>query len=279
MEMINKELECGICLEICYEAVETSCCNNLYCQKCISGIKNCPTCRVHNFRLYPSKVARRMISKLPAQCKHCEDEMERGLLGTHKLQCDALEHKCSVENCGFAALKDDFVEHIWTAHETHLIKCFSTSLDGNESLPSKAVAVSTNSPDIQRLAFEYLKKNGLTNSAGRNALLNGKNFKFYCQGPLANCGCRYPTPNGCRANKCGPNGGCNCRECMKLDIKLRRLQKGHYVNKSGRIAQSRNAPMNCMDCSLGRKTLSQCRPCTSLLGQVLQGGMYSNLYE
>ena len=53
----------------------------------------------------------------------------------------------------------------------------------------------------------------------------GKNGKYYCgkrlDGPHCNCCNGY----------CGPTNGCNCRSCMKLDIKG--LPTGYLINREG----------------------------------------------
>ena len=281
MEKINKEFECGICLQVCVEAVETSCCSNLFCEKCVSGMRECPICRMKDFKVDPSKLARRVISRLPVQCQHCEEEVERGSLGRHKLDCVALEHKCIVANCGYAALKDAFLEHAWAAHKSHLIECFSTSVDENKSKCSASPAVSIESSAIQKLPFEFVKKNGITNSAGRNAFLNCKNLKFYCRGPLNKCGCNDPLPyDGCGANRCGPAGGCNCRECMELDIKLRMLQKGQFLNECGKVSQKHYSYGSLrFTCGASCNANNQCKSCESLDNQTGPEGLYANMDE
>jgi hypothetical protein len=76
-------------------------------------------------------------------------------------------------------------------------------------------------------AFDRIAKT--TNGAGRASRLGGSG-KYYCGG-------RLETKCSCCDGYCGPDNGCNCLSCMKLDIASRQLQKGYLVNKEGRIAR------------------------------------------
>ena len=52
----------------------------------------------------------------------------------------------------------------------------------------------------------------------------GTTKKYYC-GRKLDC--------GCCSGICGPLSGCNCVNCMKLDLKSRNLSKGWLVNRDG----------------------------------------------
>ena len=51
--------------------------------------------------------------------------------------------------------------------------------------------------------------------------------KFYCSKPLDGPTCQ------CCNGVCGPTNGCNCSNCMKLDVWTRGLPKGSLVNRNG----------------------------------------------
>ena len=68
------------------------------------------------------------------------------------------------------------------------------------------------------------------NSAGKYARL-GSTGKFYCQGRLSS------SHGTCCNGSCGPTNGCNCAPCMQLDIKMRQLPKGYFVNSDGYTAR------------------------------------------
>ena len=65
----------------------------------------------------------------------------------------------------------------------------------------------------------------MRNDQGRKARL-GDSGKYYCGGPLE-------TDCMCCNGYCGPDNGCNCKYCMKLDIAVRALPKGYLVNRDG----------------------------------------------
>ena len=61
------------------------------------------------------------------------------------------------------------------------------------------------------------------NLIGKLAQL-GTTGKFYCGGKLDVMKCT------CCNGSCGPGNGCNCSECMKLDLLRLGLPKGYLVN-------------------------------------------------
>ena len=41
----------------------------------------------------------------------------------------------------------------------------------------------------------------------------------------------------CCNGYCGPDNGCNCASCMKLDLMIRQLPKGYLVNREGGVCR------------------------------------------
>ena len=134
MESLNKELECGICLEVCVDAVEARCCSQLFCEKCVELVKDglpwhtvcCPMCRKVPFVTATSRVSRRVISKLPLKCPHCHANVERGVYEVHLRECPELVYCCSVEGCSYEGRKEEFLEHLLPSHERNLLTIFTT---------------------------------------------------------------------------------------------------------------------------------------------------------
>lgn len=61
----------------------------------------------------------------------------------------------------------------------------------------------------------------------------GKSGKYYCTGFLDDkC--------NCCSGKCGPDDGCNCSGCMKLDVEARGLPRKYLVNREGFTARRGN---------------------------------------
>ena len=126
MEVIDQELECGICLQTCQAAVETCCCFNLFCQSCVASINRCPVCREEPFFNRPNHAVRRMISRLPVKCDACKNEVQRERMERHKLECECLQHNCSI--CDFVGSRKDFVKHLSDFHTANLVETFSSKL-------------------------------------------------------------------------------------------------------------------------------------------------------
>ena len=57
----------------------------------------------------------------------------------------------------------------------------------------------------------------------------GTTGKYYCGKHLLDCRC-------CDGN-CGPTNGCNCADCMQLDVSSRHLPPGQLVNREGRVSR------------------------------------------
>ena len=83
---------------------------------------------MEEFKTEPSRVGRKIIPSLPIKCDHCAVLVERGSIERHLLECKELEHTCSVMDCEFVALRDDFLQHVWSEHKVLLIKYLSSSL-------------------------------------------------------------------------------------------------------------------------------------------------------
>ena len=206
-------LQCPICLQLAVEAVETSCCHNIFCKDCLSAFtkKPCPVCRKEGVTWTDNILARRMISSIPTECPDCGEKTTIGELPTHASKCPKWKLPCKIEGCNFTGHEDEFIKHLCDAHKGTLIQTFikSAGVEKNQTVEKKVFK----DPITAKV-----------NSAGKNARL-GSTGKYYCQGRLeGNCCC-----NG----YCGPTNGCNCRACMQLDIETRGLPPGFWVNNEG----------------------------------------------
>ena len=107
----------------------------------------------------------------------------------------------------------------------------------------------------------------------------GSSGKYYC-GRKLDCGCC----NGF----CGPIKGCNCMNCMKLDIQTRNLTKGWLVNQDGVKAKKGMTGLfycgqhnlvgtpNC-DGYCGPNDGPNCVACKKLDAMTSLGGVYRHL--
>ena len=57
----------------------------------------------------------------------------------------------------------------------------------------------------------------------------GTTGKYYCGQHLLDC--------HCCTGQCGPTNGCNCANCMQLDVHSRHLPPGQLVNSIGRVSR------------------------------------------
>ena len=110
-------------------------------------------------------------------------------------------------------------------HESALVGIFDQ--DAREDIEKTKIVTRPHSVEGGLLNFDRICRT--VNDVGRAARI-GASGKYCCGGRLEpRCGC-------CDGN-CGPNGGCNCLSCMKLDVKSRLLPKEYLVNSEGRIAR------------------------------------------
>lgn len=261
-------LTCLVCLEIANDAVESECCNCIYCKKCAEGIRasrnsSCAKCRAGSFKWRDSVLARRMISSMPCECPNCKQGTTLGDLNTHLLVCPAAMRKCHVSKCTFNATTDEFLVHLMKDHKKDILTAFDENSTRGSPNEKPIVNAPFSDPIITR-----------TNEKGLKARL-GSSGKYYCGGKLeGKCG-----PWGCCDGSCGPTNGCNCRACMILDIQTRNLPKGYWVNRDGAICRrgttgnvycGRKMDMPGSDGYCGPTNGPQCKSCKVLQGQLAE---------
>ena len=78
----------------------------------------------------------------------------------------------------------------------------------------------------------------------------GTTGKYYCGQRLLDC--------RCCDGQCGPTNGCNCADCMQLDVHSRHLPPGQLVNNIGRV--SRRSSNGHFYCGRTRQQRSLQRP-------------------
>ena len=222
--------ECLVCTEPCADAVETDCtCHLLLCARCAKDIRECPTCRQEAVTFTASHAVRRIISSMPTPCPHCNTQSTFGDLKTHLKYCEARPIRCS--KCEFTGLRHALVGHANDEHPDDIVAFFSKQLEAPN-----------------RNCIEPRQ-----NQAGNMARL-GDTGKFYCGKRLnGQCGC-------CNGN-CGPNNGCNCVDCMRLDVEVRQLPPSTLVNRQGRVSQRLGRGFVCgiRDCTGPSNRCTGCR--------------------
>ncbi len=199
---------------------------------------------------------RRLIGKLPVTCQFCSASFQKADLKFHLQNCDQKPFKCEFTKCSFKCKgKESLWDHLSDMHREFLIRNYGKLL--NDS--SEAEEGPDRNGDLN---FIHLSDplGAKRNFRGVRVHL-GSTGKYYCGERVLNCLCC----NG----RCGPNIGCNCVDCMELDIRARKLSRGYLVNKQGTICKvfegvkvycgCRNEEIIC-----GPNSSQQCENCSCL---------------
>lgn len=251
---------CRICNRPPVEAVETDCCQAIYCLECtvISQSQPCINCRRYPFTWKESLIARQMTSFIPYQCPQCQEKMTMGNSEQHYYQCSSRIRKCDINDCTFEAPNDEFFAHLIQNHKKEVLLSFDK--DAKAKLQS-----SVNTSSVLKA-----KENQLPLEAQAQKARIGSSGKYYCGGRLeTNCSC-------CNGH-CGPDNGCNCRLCMALDIRSRGLAPGNWVNRNGSVSRPQKGALYCgeiakevfgvnLRCDPLAKI--QCKACKTLQSQI-----------
>ena len=207
--MINLEdrFSCFLCIEIMEDAVEFLCCFNCSCEKCAQQLQLCSFC-AKPFQYRPSIQIRRIIGDLQVKCDFCSYETTRSNLKSHLKNCQQKPELCNL--CLQQVPRSELIPHAISFHSAEVLSIFQGEYD-KESKEERKIK--------DRDCINLSKKSRI-----------GKTGKYYCGKALeTNCSCC----NGL----CGRNNGCNCVECMRLDIEARALPKGYLVNQIGNICR------------------------------------------
>lgn len=245
-ETINDSFACMICLDVCVDAVETSCCHQLLCEVCTSSLKSCPACRNSKMSVIPSIVVRRIIGGLPAVCE-CGYNSTIENIKAHKDKCTLRPLQCVLAGCEFKGPQSELLGHVVEVHPAEVIQlCTSGNL---------------------RATF---KRDCIAKVGNARIGLTGK---YYCGGKL-------DTPCSCCNGYCGTSSGCNCLNCMRLDIEARALPLGYLVNREGRMARkgstgnwycgAKQSHLLRSDGWCGPTDGPQCNPCKILESQIVR---------
>jgi hypothetical protein len=223
METVTDLLKCQICKDLPEKALEASCCPGVYCELCSKSIKNCSICLKPLSFLISLKL-RKIIDEVPENCKGCGQQYLHKDMVKHKSSCPNAIISCKI--CLKSIQTKDLAIHISEDHAEIILSNLFQSTQ-TDSLLGKKIS-----------------------GSGKVARL-GSTGKYYCGGPLD-----YPC--GCCAGVCGPESGCNCTPCLRLDLNMRLLSSGFYVNKSGNICKSTSIGIYC-GCKLP-EGVSSCGP-------------------
>ena len=150
-KQFNKDFEdyanCPICYKIAEDAVESNCCGNIFCTPCSSKVQAnvCPLCRSPGFHWHPAVAIRKLIMKLPTNCRYgCKSIGPLEEIKKHELVCSERIVKCTVFNCGQSFKLEEFKLHLLSCHievlvniGEHFDKIFTPSMVKDLREPQK----------------------------------------------------------------------------------------------------------------------------------------------
>jgi len=108
------QLECLICKEVMYNAMESECCGVGCCESCTNISKlnstKCPQCR--KIVIWKSnKLVRKMISELSFICPDCSQTTTRSEWENHKKKCTDNKLTCKYPNCTVTGTQKEIEKH------------------------------------------------------------------------------------------------------------------------------------------------------------------------
>ena len=255
------DFDCSICLEVCNEAVESTCCGSLFCLNCTSGIKGCPTCRAEPFSTMPNRFARKCIGRMKIACDKCGLFLQRDSLTDHMRVCEMRELQCAARECVFTGVKRDLLEHVVVSHEEDILTVAQRLDRPHVFQPSTADhSVQTTTETTDSAVQTTLQSSDVINQDSSDYTpTEATNGKYYCGRLLHSiCPCKnyYKSDTsrnielyknfGCQGGRCGPEGGHNCADCMRLDLVARNMPLQGYCAGRTRIINLRAEPTTCL---------------------------------
>ena len=109
------KVTCQMCLNIPQNAVQTTCCRQIFCEHCLAPIKGkpCVICGKY-FIIGVCLNARRIIENLPAKCKYkkCSITLPAAELKKLEEECQFKTRKCSITKCIFNGDQAELEKHV-----------------------------------------------------------------------------------------------------------------------------------------------------------------------
>lgn len=125
MDINNSYLICPICLNISENAVESNCCGNIFCHKCIIQQNKCPLCRHTDFKYSPNITIRKIINDILIECKNdkCNFKTTIKNMKEHYKECKYNIYKCNI--CNFEDSRKKLLDHIILSHKEEILNNFT----------------------------------------------------------------------------------------------------------------------------------------------------------
>lgn len=185
-------LICPICLDYSAYPVSSSCCQAVYCKKCIETFQNCPVCRV-KCQFNESVLADRLIKMIETNCDSCDYKCTRGDIDEHKLKCDQIIMECQINSCNKQIKKCDYLNHLIEIHSKEM----------NDKLSSIVEIFGSSNKSASNMASSNRMSIGEKINKFRSKAKLGTSGKYYCGKRLDGPRCL------CCNGYCGTHSGCN----------------------------------------------------------------------
>lgn len=126
-DKVSDLVNCPICLDMIEEAMETPCCHNIFCEKCIIRTEVCPICTAeyNKFHLTPNIPMRRLINEIVIKCtnEQCEVQCTKANMEKHLESCLYQAVSCPNSPSCKNLIRKDLDEHINNECEFRIIDC------------------------------------------------------------------------------------------------------------------------------------------------------------
>ena len=115
---------CGICNNLYLDPVESICCHELFCEKCVVSSNKCPRCRTST--MWTANIpVRRIMEEMVVKCRHplCELSFRRPQLLKHESNCEMALVQCRNSQDCRKICRKDLVTHCEEACEYRPMHC------------------------------------------------------------------------------------------------------------------------------------------------------------
>ena len=111
----EEHFSCPICLDVVDQAVETTCCHQIFCERCIRKHRDasCPKCRKQPYSIIVSHFVRKLVGNFCTECPNdgCFEVFSRSEMRSHRAKCQFELIRCANSGCKTRVRRDKVEEH------------------------------------------------------------------------------------------------------------------------------------------------------------------------
>lgn len=239
--------KCQACEDVLLVPVVSSCCGKTCCEGCwrlvlATNKHTCPYCEAVGPDAKPTGETRQL--RCPKQ--HCGQVLTEEEYKSHVgFTCPQIPVRCHY--CKIFMSSGKYLEHCQEKHPEELLASLMESLPPLEANINRLSIIYESGASTVDLQSSYTNDRGFVSKFGTTG-------KLYCGQPLEVGGC------GCDGY-CGPNNGCNCLSCMRLNLKVRgALGSRSLLNNCGDLCKISEDNLPYCGIRLSRNTDRYCKP-------------------